>query len=100
MKLFPNSTKHLIVNDSNDCYSSIAVHRLQQKLHLLDDYMFPPINCCDKYISVDTNFHEKIEKMKLNADSNENRDIKKSEVCYFRLNINNLHIWCIKIIKF
>lgn len=41
MKLFPSTTTHLIVNSDNSCQGSIAVHRLQHKLHLLHKDIFP-----------------------------------------------------------
>ncbi|XP_054284563.1 ribonuclease Z, mitochondrial-like [Macrosteles quadrilineatus] len=41
MSLFPPSTQHLVLNDSNTCLGSVAVHRIQHKLRLLSEDMFP-----------------------------------------------------------
>lgn len=95
MKLFPSSTKHLIVNDGNDCHNSIAIHRSQQKLHLLNTYMFPPINSYDKYISGNINFYEEIEKIKLNNDSNDNVDENNSNVQIFILNVQSTYVFVV-----
>nr|XP_008197361.1 PREDICTED: ribonuclease Z, mitochondrial isoform X2 [Tribolium castaneum] len=38
---FSPSTHHLILNDSNTCMGSSAVHRIQYKLNLLSDDIFP-----------------------------------------------------------
>lgn len=40
MERFPNTTNHLVINDSNRCMGSIAVHRIQYKLNLLDKEIF------------------------------------------------------------
>lgn len=41
MDKFSPSTHHLILNDSNTCMGSSAVHRIQYKLNLLSDEIFP-----------------------------------------------------------
>lgn len=41
MLRFLPSTHHLIMNESNGCMGSVAVHRIQHKLHLLDPDIFP-----------------------------------------------------------
>ncbi|XP_045448644.1 ribonuclease Z, mitochondrial [Melitaea cinxia] len=38
---FGSSTRHLVLNTQNACLGSEAVHRSQQRLHLLDADMFP-----------------------------------------------------------
>ncbi|XP_067005978.2 ribonuclease Z, mitochondrial [Anabrus simplex] len=39
-KFFP-STHHLVLNEQNTCMGSVAVHRIQHKLHLLHPDIFP-----------------------------------------------------------
>ncbi|RZF34607.1 hypothetical protein LSTR_LSTR008632 [Laodelphax striatellus] len=41
MSRFHATTNHLIINESNQCKGSIAVHRIQTKLNLLDKRVFP-----------------------------------------------------------
>ncbi|XP_039300691.1 uncharacterized protein LOC120355981, partial [Nilaparvata lugens] len=41
MHRFASTTNHLIINESNLCKGSIAVHRIQTKLNLLDKQVFP-----------------------------------------------------------
>jgi ribonuclease Z len=41
MQKFPSSTTHLTINSDNSCQGTIAVHRLQHKLHLLHKDIFP-----------------------------------------------------------
>uniref|UniRef100_A0A1B6FUU4 Zinc phosphodiesterase ELAC protein 2 n=1 Tax=Cuerna arida TaxID=1464854 RepID=A0A1B6FUU4_9HEMI len=41
MSKFSPSTHHLVLNSSNHCMGSVAVHRIQHKLHLLDQQIFP-----------------------------------------------------------
>lgn len=41
MQEFFPSTYHLVINDSNSCMGSVAVHRIQQKLNLLHPDIFP-----------------------------------------------------------
>lgn len=41
MEQFSPSTHHLVINESNSCMGSVAVHRIQHKLHLLHHGMFP-----------------------------------------------------------
>lgn len=38
---FSPSTQHLVLNDANSCMGSAAVHRIQYKLNLLHDDIFP-----------------------------------------------------------
>lgn len=40
MNRFSSTTNHLVINDSNKCMGSIAVHRIQYKLNLLDRGIF------------------------------------------------------------
>lgn len=40
MGRFPNTTSHLLLNDSNTCLGSTAVHRIQDQLNLLDKDIF------------------------------------------------------------
>lgn len=40
MDRFSSTTNHLVMNDSNKCMGSIAVHRIQYKLNLLDKEVF------------------------------------------------------------
>uniref|UniRef100_A0A1B6E0U4 Zinc phosphodiesterase ELAC protein 2 n=1 Tax=Clastoptera arizonana TaxID=38151 RepID=A0A1B6E0U4_9HEMI len=46
MSRFQMSTHHLIVNESNSCMGSVAVHRIQCKLNILDSSIFPLL--CDQ----------------------------------------------------
>lgn len=41
MDQFSPSTHQLVINESNRCMGSVAVHRIQQKLHLLHQGIFP-----------------------------------------------------------
>lgn len=41
MARFSPSTSHVIINDANSCMGSEAVHRIQYKLNLLNDNLFP-----------------------------------------------------------
>ncbi|CAG2058797.1 unnamed protein product [Timema podura] len=41
MDQFSPSTYHLVLNDSNSCTGSVAVHRIQHKLNLLHPNIFP-----------------------------------------------------------
>lgn len=38
---FSPSTNHLVLNDSNTCMGSSSVHRVQYKLNLLSEELFP-----------------------------------------------------------
>ncbi|PSN44798.1 hypothetical protein C0J52_22511 [Blattella germanica] len=55
------STIHLVINESNECMGSVAVHRIQHKLHLLHPDIFPllqdkgiPIEQLKKIVNEDT----------------------------------------------
>jgi ribonuclease Z len=41
MEKFSPSTHQLVINESNSCMGSVAVHRIQHKLHLLHQGIFP-----------------------------------------------------------
>lgn len=41
MKLFPPETYHLLLNNENKCLGSTAIHRIQYKLNMLDDTIYP-----------------------------------------------------------
>lgn len=41
MERFSPSTNHLVLNDSNTCLGSSSVHRIQYKLNLLSEELFP-----------------------------------------------------------
>ncbi|XP_068631532.1 ribonuclease Z, mitochondrial isoform X2 [Battus philenor] len=41
LTMFGESTRHLVLNEQNTCLGSEAVHRTQNKLHLLDADIFP-----------------------------------------------------------
>lgn len=41
MNRFSASTQHIILNESNTCMGSVAVHRIQHQLHLLNQELFP-----------------------------------------------------------
>ena len=51
MQEFFPSTYHLVINDSNNCMGSVAVHRIQHKLNLLHPEIFPLLQ--DKGIPVE-----------------------------------------------
>lgn len=38
---FPQSTQHLMLNEMNTCMGSQSVHRVQHKLNLLSNDIFP-----------------------------------------------------------
>jgi len=58
MEQFSPSTHQLIINESNSCMGSVAVHRIQHKLHLLHQGIFPLLQ--DKSMPLeDTAFSEK-----------------------------------------
>ncbi|BET01573.1 zinc phosphodiesterase [Nesidiocoris tenuis] len=44
MDKFSTSTHHVILNESNSCMGSSAVHRIQHKLNLLEPTVFPLLN--------------------------------------------------------
>uniref|UniRef100_A0A8D8W545 Zinc phosphodiesterase ELAC protein 2 n=1 Tax=Cacopsylla melanoneura TaxID=428564 RepID=A0A8D8W545_9HEMI len=50
MSKFPSSTQHLILNESNHCLGSVAVHKIQCKLNVLNKHIFPML--CDNGIPV------------------------------------------------
>lgn len=41
IKLFPVETYHLLLNNENKCLGSTAIHRIQYKLNMLDENIFP-----------------------------------------------------------
>ncbi|XP_050542925.1 ribonuclease Z, mitochondrial [Daktulosphaira vitifoliae] len=41
MDLFPSETYHLLLNNENKCLGSTAIHRIQYKLNMLDEKIFP-----------------------------------------------------------
>lgn len=41
MENFGWSTQHMIVNESNTCLGTEAIHKFQHQLHLLHDRIFP-----------------------------------------------------------
>ncbi|CAI6346770.1 unnamed protein product [Macrosiphum euphorbiae] len=41
MKLFPSETYHLLLNNENKCLGSTAIHRIQYKLNMLDENIYP-----------------------------------------------------------
>lgn len=41
MKLFPSETYHLLLNNENKCLGSTAIHRIQYKLNMLDEHIYP-----------------------------------------------------------
>ncbi|KAL1453353.1 hypothetical protein WDU94_007494 [Cyamophila willieti] len=50
MAMFPSSTQHLVLNESNHCLGSVAVHKIQCKLNVLNKHIFPML--CDNGIPV------------------------------------------------
>lgn len=58
MDKFGISTKHLVLNEENDCLGSEAVHRMQHKLHLIHPKIFPFLN--------EQGFHKVHKKLPLN----------------------------------
>ncbi|XP_077300737.1 ribonuclease Z [Arctopsyche grandis] len=62
MDSFSASTNHLLINEGNECFNSIAIQRVQEKLHLLDDEMFPCVN----YFG-ETDCQESIKRIQLNT---------------------------------
>lgn len=41
MERFSESTQHIALNESNTCMGSVAVHRIQRQLNLLNQDIFP-----------------------------------------------------------
>jgi len=41
MNLFPPETYHLLLNNENKCLGSTAIHRIQYKLNMLDEDIYP-----------------------------------------------------------
>lgn len=41
MNLFPPKTFHLLLNNENKCLGSTAIHRIQYKLNMLDEHIYP-----------------------------------------------------------
>lgn len=41
MERFSPSTQHLLLNDANTCLGSLSVYRIQYKLNLLSEELFP-----------------------------------------------------------
>lgn len=50
MKLFPDTSLHVNVNDSNTCMGNVGVHILQRQLNYLDPDVFPLLG--DKSIPI------------------------------------------------
>ncbi|XP_026683281.1 ribonuclease Z, mitochondrial [Diaphorina citri] len=44
MSKFPSTTQHLVLNESNECQGSTAVHKIQCKLNILDKEIFPMLS--------------------------------------------------------
>jgi hypothetical protein len=44
MSKFPPTTQHLVLNESNECQGSTAVHKIQCKLNILDKEIFPMLS--------------------------------------------------------
>lgn len=61
MSRFSPSTSHIIINDSSVCMGSEAVHRIQYKLNLLNDNIFPLLGDSGIPIKV-TDCDKKVEK--------------------------------------
>jgi ribonuclease Z len=70
MEQFSPSTYQLVINESNSCMGSVAVHRIQHKLHLLHQGIFPLLQ--DKSIPLeDTACSEKNGVVRCMSDSTE-----------------------------
>jgi len=44
MNKFDPNTRHIVVNEKNECMGSVAIHRHQHKLHMLHPNIFPLLN--------------------------------------------------------
>lgn len=44
MKKFDSNTKHIVINEENECMGTEAPHRHQHKLHILHPQIFPLLN--------------------------------------------------------
>jgi len=44
MNKFSPNTRHIVVNEENECMGSEAIHRHQHKLHILHSNIFPFLN--------------------------------------------------------
>lgn len=78
MARFSLSTSHIIINESNTCMGSVAVHRIQYKLNLLNDNIFPLLK--DGGIPVkETDGDEKVEETN-NEERSENSESNSKEM--------------------
>lgn len=50
MNRFPASTLHLVLNSSNPSLSSVAIHRIQEMLHLIHPRIFPLLKNADNTV--------------------------------------------------
>ncbi|XP_050670855.1 ribonuclease Z, mitochondrial isoform X5 [Leptidea sinapis] len=60
MAKFGATTNHLVLNDLNSCLGSEAVHRIQHKLHLLNEDIFPLLK--DVSVPAVWNAHPRLDK--------------------------------------
>lgn len=44
MNKFESNTRHIVVNEKNECMGTEAIHRHQYKLHMLHSEIFPLLN--------------------------------------------------------
>lgn len=72
MARFSPSTSHIILNEANSCMGSEAVHRIQYKLNLLSDSLFPLLR--DTGIPIKEACSEK------NAEGSDNGDCRNNQI--------------------
>lgn len=74
LELFSPSTQHLVLNATNTCLGSVAVHRIQHQLNLLSSDIFPLLS--DKGTPVSEEVHT-AKKQKLQVEETTNNDTQK-----------------------
>lgn len=87
MSRYSPSTTHIVINETNSCMGSKAVHRIQYKLNLLSDSLFPLLS--DKGIpvkeasdSIDCDQSEEDVNIKKQNDDKESSLLDKQEVIH------------------
>ncbi|XP_049817981.1 ribonuclease Z, mitochondrial isoform X2 [Aethina tumida] len=97
---FSPSTSHLVLNESNNCMGSLSVHRIQHKLNLLSEDLFPLLgDDGTEIVDTGTNVHQN-KKLKSNdceRDAMEKLSVKSrpntpSEPYIFANTFYNFHL--------
>jgi len=72
MEEFGDDTQHLLLNDSCRSFGSEAVHRLQYKLNLVDEHIFPLLHSQGERISHSSSISSSDEQEQENMDDGKN----------------------------